>query len=198
MSDIQNTYEICVDIYGPGGTGIPGPRGYQGDVGFNGVNGAQGPQGVQGFIGNIGTQGRQGSVGTGTQGPQGRQGFQGVVGAVGPQGFQGRQGFQGSGTQGFQGRQGFQGSSSGQFNFGVASVNFDFLNSGRASITHGLGSTPTSIFCTDASATHIGGSGNVLIIGVESANSTTFTIVASDFDTAVFTGGRNVYWMAIK
>lgn len=91
MSEIQNTYEVCVDLYGPTG-GSAGPRGHQGFIGSAGVNGVQGPQGVQGFIGNVGSLGPQGPVGIGQQGPQGRQGIQGTLGAVGPQGRQGVQG----------------------------------------------------------------------------------------------------------
>lgn len=94
MSDIQNTYELCVDLYGPQGGGGGGPRGFQGFQGDIGV-GIQGFQGVQGFIGNIGTQGRQGVQGIGFQGLQGLQGSQGLVGPFGSQGVQGTQGVQG-------------------------------------------------------------------------------------------------------
>lgn len=94
MSAIENTYEICVNLYGPQGIGS-GPRGFQGFQGLVGT-GAQGTQGVQGFIGNVGTQGRQGAQGLGFQGPSGIVGPQGVVGPFGPQGVQGVQGIQGN------------------------------------------------------------------------------------------------------
>jgi hypothetical protein len=51
----------------------------------------------------------------------------------------------------------------------------------------------------DGSGTHGGGGsgGNILIVGIYAKTSTTFSLVASDFDTAVYIGSRSISWMAI-
>jgi hypothetical protein len=170
-----------------------------------GPQGVEGFQGVQGFLGNLGNQGPQGSIGPlGNQGHQGWQGFQGEFGIQGGEGFQGRQGdagLQGNdafGLQGTQGTQGWQGVSSGGFNFtrGTTSVSFSGSSPFTATITHGLGTTPTSVLVLDGSANH-SGPGNILILGLYAKSSTTFSLVASDFDTSIFIGSRTISWMAI-
>lgn len=184
MTLLQNTFQEQVAIYGIGVTGIgaQGVRGYQGYQGVQGgigLDGVQGQQGIQGDIGLQGTQGFLGLIGT--------QGLQGVQGLIGQQGFQGAQGDVGQG--GLQGRQGIQGTGS-NFKFNTQSLNFA---GGDAVVTHTLGTTPTSIFLTDASAS----AGDVYFLGVSAKNSTTFTCVASDSDTLIFAGTRTISWLVV-
>lgn len=188
MTLLQNTFQEQVQIYGIGVTGIgaQGVRGYQGYQGVQGgigLDGVQGQQGVQGDIGLQGTQGFLGLIGT--------QGVQGVQGLMGQQGVEGAQGvFGAQGLQGAQGRQGIQGTGS-NFKFNTQSLNFA---GGDAVVTHTLGTTPTSIFLTDASASV----GDVYFLGVSAKNSTTFTCVASDSDTLIFAGTRTISWLVVS
>ena len=182
MTLLQNTFQEQVAIYGVGMTG----------VGAQGVRGLQGAEGTQGTMGSIGLQGLQGVQGEGSQGLQGFPGFgfqglQGDFGATGQHGLQGVQGIQGN--QGFQGRQGIQGTGS-NFKFNTESLNFA---GGDAVVSHTLGTTPTSIFLTDASASI----GDVYFLGVSAKDSTTFTCVASDSDTLIFAGTRTISWMVV-
>jgi hypothetical protein len=184
-----NTYQNQVILYGgaTGGGCIIGPQG------------VQGVQGVQGFIGNLGNQGVQGSVGPlGNQGLQGGQGYQGefgIQGTNGVQGFQGDAGLQGVGVQGFQGvqgnqgRQGFQGNA-GSFNFTrgssvVSGVGVPPLYT----ITHGLGTTPTTVLLTNGDTA----AGSNDAFGVTTITSTTFTC-----QTTTGSGGlKRINWIAI-
>lgn len=182
-----NTYQNQVVLYGGSQGGcIIGPQGIQG------------VQGTQGFIGNLGNQGFQGNVGLlGNQGLQGNQGYQGefgIQGNNGLQGFQGDAGLQGSsqvGVQGTQGRQGFQGSASaGSFNFtrGSSVVSSSGVPA-IFTITHGLGTTPTTVLLTNGDTAADFNDA----FGVRSINSTTFTCQASTGDG----GTRRINWIAI-
>jgi hypothetical protein len=130
--------------------------------------------------------------------------IQDVVTGGGPQGFQGVQGVQGIGTastipgpQGAQGVQGTQGAQGGfHFTRGTTFVSFAGPFPYAALITHDLGTTPTSILLTDGDGSH-SPAGNILTLGVNSKNSTTFGIVASDLDTSIYQGTRFISWMAI-
>lgn len=165
-----------------------------------GPQGVEGFQGVQGFLGNLGNQGLQGSLGPlGNQGHQGAQGFQGEFGIQGGEGFQGRQGdaglqgFQGNdafGLQGTQGRQGWQGVSSGGFNFTrgssvITSAGFPPIYT----ITHGLGTTPTTVVICNGDTTIEDSDA----FGVRAITSTTFTCQS----TANTSGTRRINWIAI-
>lgn len=197
--DDENTFQEQLVVY-TGGQGVPGPQGNFGTQGFQGLDGQgmpglQGLAGLDGFQGGLGFQGIQGIEGLGLPGVQGSQGIQGDLGfgAQGVQGFVGAQGNDGtSGSFGFQGNLGFQGlqgsASGGTFTFGSNVINF---TTGLATITHNLGSTPTTVLLTNGD-TNAGPE----TMGVSATNSTTITVRANNPSGS--SGLRRVNWMAIK